>query len=126
VKKDNFIDIHLKNNNWQPSAAKYDLIKDWSKNFAGRGKFLKGPKITFTEGVLQENKKRPKPAPTSYDFKQYLGKSIKPSAKPTVASEKFCSFIDQAKWHGHQTPGNKHNVSFHITDSGLQAAKIHP
>ena len=25
-RKDNFIDIHVKNNNWQPGAAKYDLI----------------------------------------------------------------------------------------------------
>jgi len=45
------------------------MISDWSKNFAKRGKWLKGPKITFTESVMSENKKRPKPAPTAYTMK---------------------------------------------------------
>ena len=63
--RESFIDDFTKLTKVTPSA-KYNMIPDWTKNFDKRGKFLKAPKVTFTAGVIHENKRRPKPAPTAY------------------------------------------------------------
>ena len=64
---------------------KSNNIYDWSENFKNRGKIMKTDKITFTAEVQLENKRRPKPAPNAYSFKEYVGKEgpIK-SGKGTV------------------------------------------
>lgn len=45
--RDNFIDDYLKSTKWQP-AAKYDVIRDWTKALERKGKFSKEPKVTHT------------------------------------------------------------------------------
>ena len=60
---------------------------------------MKTEKITFTAEVIQENKRRPKPGAGLYDHKEYLGKGGSTNAKGTLPlGEKFCGFIDEAKW----------------------------
>lgn len=74
-KPDGHFDNYVKMKSFVP-PAKYDLIQDWTKNFEKRGKFLKGQKISFVDLIMIDGKKRPKPAPTSYKHKEYIGKGI--------------------------------------------------
>jgi hypothetical protein len=97
--KENFIDDYVKQTKWQV-GAKYNTLIDWNKCCDKRGKWLKSPKITFTESVMSENKKRPKPAPTHYNLKLEFDKMSKSSKPASVGGEKFCSFIEQAKFNG--------------------------
>ena len=50
---------------WVP-PAKYNQTSDWNKHFPGRGKWLKGDKVTFTNQILIDNKKKPRPGPATY------------------------------------------------------------
>lgn len=45
---------------------------DWSKNLPRRGFWFKEPRTTFTESVMIENKRRPKPAPGQYVYKSLI------------------------------------------------------
>ena len=75
------------------------MIKDWTKNFGNNGKFLKGPKISMTQGLINENKKRPKPAPGSYPINNNIADNIKrKKTSLSLKAEKMCGFIEQAKW----------------------------
>lgn len=59
--KGGFVDFYLSQNKWKVmSTHSHD---DWSKIFPRRGFWMKQPRTTFTESVIIENKKRPKPAP---------------------------------------------------------------
>ena len=64
LKQDHFIDQYVKQNKWKQSAQ-YNLI-DFLKNIPKTGKWSKCPRITYTESVILENKRRPKPAPNHY------------------------------------------------------------
>ena len=71
-----------------------------------------------------ENKKRPKPAPGAYKFKEYVGKEGGPTSSKTTNScaEKICGFIEEAKWQSHQAPGTKYQKSFKIPDKNPKQA----
>jgi hypothetical protein len=101
--KDSFFETVIKKSCCMPAQYyKCNNIYDWSENFKGRGKIMKTDKITFTAEVQLENKRRPKPAPNAYPFKEFIGKEgpIR-SGKGTVPLEaKRCGFIEEAKWKG--------------------------
>jgi hypothetical protein len=91
-KPDGVFDQYIKLKSFVP-PAKYDLMYDWTKNFEKRGKFLKGQKISYIEEILIDGKKRPKPAPTTYNHKEYIGKGLSAGKKDSTA-EKICGFIE--------------------------------
>ena len=72
----------------------------------------------MSAGIFLEEKRRPKPAPSSYQFKQYVGVEgpIKSTKFSLPQNEKFCEFIDQAKWQGGVAPGHKYEKKFNIPD----------
>lgn len=88
---DHYLDQHQKANKWKPPCTnKHD---DWSKEkFSRGGKFLKGPRETFTASVILENKRRPKPAPGTYDLKDLT--TVKPQPKTGSKAEKFFEFVE--------------------------------
>ena len=96
--RDNFIDDYLKLTKWQPSA-KYDMISNWTKNFEKKGKFSKEPKVTHTQSIMNENKKRPKPAPSDYKITGQIEQNLKHLNKNRSNSDKYCGFIEEAKFH---------------------------
>lgn len=121
-KADGVFDQYVKMKSFVP-PAKYDMAIDWTKNFDKRGKFLKGDKISYISSILMEGKKRPSPAPTSYNHKEYIGKNISTNRKDST-SEKICGFIEQAKWQGIQTAKINHTSSYSVTDVNSRPAKI--
>lgn len=81
--RENFIDDYCKANAWK-KPAQYEIIADWTKNFGQTtGKFLKAPKVSMTQGVINEHKKRPKPAPGSYPITDNIAENLK--KKKTVS-----------------------------------------
>lgn len=120
-KPDGVFDQYVKMKSFVP-AAKYDMTIDWTKNFEKRGKFLKGEKITYIGSILNDGKKRPKPAPTSYNHKEYIGKNI-PKGKDAQA-EKMCGFIEEAKWKGLQTAKINYTSNYSVVDINSRPAKI--
>lgn len=98
-KGDNFVDEHVAKMKWVP-GAKYDMIYDWSNNFGKRGKFLKGPKVTFIDEVITQEKKK-KPKPHCYPIQEKLtgfAKAYVQKKESCAKKEKICEFIEQAKW----------------------------
>ena len=65
---------------------------------------MKGPKVMFTQQIIQDVKKRSVPAPGAYATNELFGKRSRPLNPKEGSSEKFCGFIDAASWRGHQTP----------------------
>lgn len=122
--KDSFFESVIKKSNCAPAAYyKHNSPYDWSDNFKNRGKIMKTEKITFTAEVIQENKRRPKPGAGLYDHKEYLGKGGSTNAKGTLPlGEKFCGFIDEAKWQSSNTAAQKSGISHVVADVRPRAA----
>jgi hypothetical protein len=109
----------------QVPPAKYEELVDWSatSTFNNRGKFQKAERITYLDSILREGKKRPRPAPTSYKYKEFFGKGVSLNKKGSTA-EKICGFIEQAKWQGQQTAKLNHNKNYSMVDKSSRTAKI--
>ena len=74
-KRENFADLEAKRLNFIP-GPKYVKQPDWRDNIPGRtGKFLCRPRKTFTDEVMEYEKKLP--APSKYDNKEKLKKATK-------------------------------------------------
>ena len=86
---------------------------------------MKSERITYIDSILKEGKKRPRPAPTSYKFKEYMGKGIT-ATKNSRTSEKICGFIEQAKWQGMQTCKINHTRNYSVTDKNERMTKFWP
>ena len=70
----NFADLEAKLLNYIP-GPKYVQHSDWRNNIRGRaGKFLGRPRHTFTDEIMEYEKK--KPAPSKYDNKEQLKKKF--------------------------------------------------
>lgn len=122
---DHYLDQHQKNNKWKPPCVnKHD---DWAKpKFIGGGKFLKGPRTTFTASVMIENQRRPKPGPGAHTLKDLT--MVKAAPKSGSKAEKILEFIEQAKWEAMQAPGpgNRHDkIDFKWTEKKPRAASMH-
>jgi len=50
--------------------------------------------------VISENKKKPKPAPTSYIIKSEMDTKSSTNKKTMRTEEKYCSFIEEARITG--------------------------
>ena len=71
-KRKNFADLEAKLLNFIP-GPKYVQHSDWRNNIRGRaGKFLGRARTTFTDEIMDYEKK--KPAPSKYDNKEALKK----------------------------------------------------
>ena len=92
-----FIESEAKKKKWVPPAH-YDILTDWTKT--KKGQFLKGPKVMFTQNIIQDCKKRGVPAPGAYATNEFFGKRSRPLNPKEGSSEKFCGFIDAASWRG--------------------------
>ena len=67
-KRKNFADLHAENIKYIP-GPKYLKHSDWRENIRGRtGKFLTNARKTFTDSVMEYEKKTP--APSKYDNKE--------------------------------------------------------
>ena len=74
-KRKNFADLEAKRLSFIP-GPKYMQHDDWRDNIKGRtGKFLANKRKTFTEEIMEYEKKLP--APSKYDNKEALKKLIK-------------------------------------------------
>lgn len=74
-RRKNFADLEAKNVNHIP-GPKYVRHTDWRENIKGNiGKFLKKPRKTFTDEIMEYEKKTP--APSKFDNKEALKKLIK-------------------------------------------------
>lgn len=74
---------------------------------------------------MSDNKKRPKPAPTSYTMKSEID-MMKKSEKQASTSEKTCAFIEHAKWEGGLTPGHKYNQNIDMSFKKERTARMFP
>ncbi len=113
--KGGFMDFYVNQNKWKViSSHSHD---DWSKIFPRRGFWLKQPRTTFTESVMIENKKRPKPAPGQYAMKSLID-GIKQKAVSGAKSEKICGFIEESKWQSLVAPGPGHfkNINHRLVE----------
>ena len=74
-KLSNFADLHALNLKYIP-GPKYLKHSDWRDNIKGRkGKFLSEARKTFTDRIMEYEKKTP--APSKYDNKEQLKKQQK-------------------------------------------------
>ena len=74
-KRKNFADLHAKSKSYVP-GPKYVKQEEWKERFRGnRGKFLGGARRTFTDEIMEYEKKTP--APSKYDNKEALKKKEK-------------------------------------------------
>ena len=89
---------------------------------------MKGPKVLFTESIISQSKKKGVPAPGAYKTHELFGKSSRPPNKIDSSEEKFCGFIEQAKWKGAQTPfaqwDKNGQISYRQVDKSPRIAKI--
>lgn len=107
--KENYIEEYIKANNWK-KGAQYNVLYDWTKTQPQwRGAFLKGPKISSTEGVILENKRRPKPGPGIYPITNNIYDNLKKNSSKVSSDVKDCGFIEASKHQSAQTPGQKYN-----------------
>lgn len=99
-KGDNFVDEHVAKMKWVP-GYKYDLIQDWSNNFGKRGKFLKGPKVSFIDEINHQKKNKNKNHCYPIQEKDTgFAKAYATKKESCAKNEKICEFIEQAKWQG--------------------------
>lgn len=72
---ENFADLEAKRLNFIP-GPKYVKHSDWRDNIKGRaGKFLQKPRKTFSDEIMEYERKTP--APSKFDNKEQLKKLIK-------------------------------------------------
>lgn len=91
----NFADIEARRTIKFP-PAKYNIVKDWSKN--AKGGWLKGPRVTDSEEVMKLAKKRGVPGPI---YKSPRGVGEKTIQDRNGSKDiKSCAFIDQAMYDG--------------------------
>lgn len=103
----NFADIEAKRTVKFP-PAKYDIVKDWSKNT--KGGWLKGPRVTESEECMKIARKRNVPGPI---YKSPRGVGDKTITKENGSRDaKTCAFIDQAQWIGEKTPTTKLTLNY--------------
>eukprot|EP00347_Sterkiella_histriomuscorum_P004088 403361797 len=119
-----FIDKYTKSREFVP-GPKYDTMQDWKNNLKARGQFSKSPRVTFTETVIKESKWLEHPGPGAY--KHFDGFKKNKHDKVNVAlRDKFCEFIEEAKFVGTETPAPKYDLNYTRIDSDLKYARIKP
>jgi hypothetical protein len=74
MKPSGFMDLEVKRKKWVP-AANYEVIYDWNKINSKKGKFLKGPKVTYTDSIIHQSKRKNYPAPGAYKTNELFGKT---------------------------------------------------
>lgn len=96
-KRDHFLDAVMKLAKTRPDCKMpHD---DWSaKSYISGGSFLKGKKISMTERIMQQVKKKAVPGPGQYPVKDVdRNGSRAPIVFKQAKEEKYCSFMEDAK-----------------------------
>lgn len=94
-------------------------------NSADENKYLmsKLKRTTMTAQVQRQAKEEDVPGP-KYDLKNQSDFYHNEKYTHHDSAEKFCGFINEAEWQGHQSPAPIYNPSFKLQDK-LRIAKIH-
>lgn len=74
--------------------------------------------------MINEAKKRNIPAPNAYPASPLLG-NIKHFDKKDDKQDKFCCFIDEAKWHAGNTVLSKNDIIYNQLDKKLRVARVY-
>lgn len=108
-KRKNFAQTQADSLKWVP-GPKYVEMPNWTQNIKGsRGKFLKKARKTFTDDVIDYEKKLP--GPNRYTNMQAMKKNMERIPGVYNANDKRIGFTDTSRWHSLQTPTAKYNPS---------------
>jgi hypothetical protein len=75
-KKENFIEKQAQSKKSIPAPSKFTHIWEWNKMNKGKGKFLKGARVTSTENIFLEAKKVKQIGPHTYHPYKHLKEKI--------------------------------------------------
>ena len=128
--KYHFITQAIKQKEWIPDAQEIPGMHPWGedkyyRNSAEENKYLmsKLKKTTMTARVQRQAREEGVPGP-KYDLKNQSDFYHNEIYKHHESAEKFCGFIDEAEWQGHQSPPHKYNPKYKLQDN-TRTAKIH-
>lgn len=118
--KSGFLNIHLQCHIDKPSAQDVPFLHPWGEDpyyrtsaQINKNVISETPKVLFTTRVMMDAEKEDLPPPTAYKLPSMF-KPFNPDKEINheYTQEKFCSFIEEAKFYGMQSPPAKYNKNF--------------